>query len=668
MGCLLAVLASALSAATAFGEGSVDFNTGENTRWRNPLILVGPLPPTIPHSRYPVFRVYAQAGETIQMGSSAMGLAGGIDDIRVYAPGTDFASASDPAAPAPFPADPVFSTQIFDCNTDSPGTGRIATRAQELTGPEASPDADPDTWTPCDFTAPADGSYPIVMMPFAAAGTFPPATQLVGTPVTTTQQGNEIAIWDVTVRDAGVVQPGRLFSHRLTFSERAPAGLGANSASYLYTPAGYQYRVSLFGHRGQVWDMAANDRGVIDAATGERTFASFQWGLDDSSNTLVHTEALAPQLSDPDKALDSKFPIFFNPTDPVAVSGPGGLGPTRGFAAAPISPSGALTGLSFTGTGGEQGGAPQGSGGAIRFQSPPQLDGLGYTTEIDLNQNGTFGDANDLVDSRADLSSAGNSVAWNGQDANGATPACGTYKYRVRSTLAEAHFTMSDVEVSGGTQIERLSLPNDPALGDPSAASYNDIDPYKGTPVTNTSPVEVNQGTSGPTFHGWSANTGNADFVDTWMRLPEVVSSGTLRVLCPTEALPKPKLKITKKANRQSVRPGGQASYKIVVRNVGKGVASKVRVCDRMPSQLVLVRAGADNKVPCWTVDRLQPGAKRSFNVLARVRSGASGRARNVATVKAKNAKKLRKADASVRVGSASPSACAASLLASASC
>jgi hypothetical protein len=40
-----------------------------------------------------VLHAYARAGETIDMGSSAMGL-GGIADILVYTPGTGFASAT----------------------------------------------------------------------------------------------------------------------------------------------------------------------------------------------------------------------------------------------------------------------------------------------------------------------------------------------------------------------------------------------------------------------------------------------------------------------------------------------------------------------------------------------------------------------------------------------
>jgi uncharacterized repeat protein (TIGR01451 family) len=606
---LLAVCASAFSAAPAFGEGSVDFNQGGATDLRNGL-AAQPM-------RYTVLRVYARAGETIQMGSNAMGNAGTVDNILVYPPGTSFASSTNAAQPAQLPTDPVFSTDIFDCNADDPGTGRINNRAEELAG--AAPN--PGGWTPCEFTAPADGIYPIVMLSINLNG-FPVAGT-VGTP--TSNSGFALSMWDVTVRDAGgAVQPGRLFSNRFAlFAGTSPTGLNSNPVSHLYTPAGYQYRVSFFSHNGQAWEMAANSRGVVDAATGERIFASFQYGTGDSGSGVppTHTEAVAPQLSAPDLGSDERFPIFVRPADSVAITGAGGLGATRGYASAPISPSGALSGLAFTGAGGAQGGTAQGSGGSIGFQSPAQMDGLGYTVELDLNQNGTFGDGADVVNGTGDLSGGGNSFAWNGQDANGATPACGSYAYRVRSTLAEAHFTMSDVESSGGTQIERLSLPGDPALGDPLGASYNDIDPYKGTPVTSASPVAVNQGTSGPGFHTWSPDTGNTDFVDTWMRLPEVVSSATLRVCSPPPP-PPGEVSVDKRASDGRVVVGDTVTYRLLAKNNSAGQADGVVVEDIVPSRLDVRGASSTqgdctvsgNRVRC-EVGALASGAEATVTV-----------------------------------------------------
>jgi uncharacterized repeat protein (TIGR01451 family) len=622
--CLVAMLVSALPAAPAFGEGSVDLSTSTNLNsGRNTLRMHGAGAPVVAWTnRYSILRVYARAGETVQMGSSAMGLAGGSDDILVYPPGTSFASATDPNARAPLPSDPVFATDVFDCNVDDPGTGRIASRAEELAGPAPNPGG----WAACEFTAPADGIYAIVMMPFNPSGTLGLSTGSIANPLVTTAQGAQISIWDVTVRDAGgVVQPGRLFTNRLYLHLR-PAGVFPNSvtadtSAHVLTPAGYEYHVTMFRLAGLEWEVTANDGGVVDATTGAPISASFQWGNADPANTLVYTNAIAPQLTDPDQAEDSKFPLFFRPVDPVAINGQGGLAATRGYASAPISPSGALSGLAFAGAGGEQGATTRGAGGTIRFASPPQLEGRGYTVEIDLNNNGTFGDANDVVDATGHLSSASeNTYAWSGKDAGGATPACGTtYPYRVRSTLAEPHFTLSDVEnETGGIEIERLSLPGDPALGNPFGASYNDIDPYKGTAVTNTSPAAVNQGTSGPGFHAWSLSSGDTDFVDTWVELPEVSASGTLRVLCPGE------VSVDKRASDGRVVVGDTVTYRLVAKNNSAGQADGVVVEDRVPSKLDVRSASSTqgdcdvsgNRVRC-EIGTLAAGAEATVTVRA---------------------------------------------------
>jgi uncharacterized repeat protein (TIGR01451 family) len=562
------------------------------------------------------------------MGNSAMGRIitfpppthPGDGDIRVYPPNTSFASSTDPSRPAKLASDPVLSTAIFDCNVDDPGTGQMSTRAEELAGPLPSPGG----YTPCEYAVPADGIYSIIMTPVRIGGAGG-GGGLVGTPIITQNQGGTLSLWDVTVRDgAGQVHSGRLFSHRFSVSETdQPTGPGpSNALVYLYTRAGYQYRVGLFDHRGLDWELVANDRGVVDATSGERLFSSFQWASSDvtNDNTQVHFEAAAPQIKDPDRANDDKHPIFLRPPDPAVISGNGGLVDSSGFAAAPISPSTALSALSFTGAGGERGSTSHGSGGTIGFTSPSQMAGLGYTVEIDTNANGTFGDGSDFVDDSSDLASSGsNAFAWNGRDGAGAPAACGTtYRYRVRATMAEAHFTMSDVENSGGTQIERLSLPGDPALGNPFAASYNDVDPYKHTAVTNASPAAVTEGISGPGFHAWSANTGNGDFVDTWVRLPEVVSTGSLQVACVHD------LSVKKTASAARVTVGDTVTYTLTAANAGPDAASDVTVSDTVPSQLDVRSASSTqgrctvtgNKVSC-AVGALGAGASAKVTVNA---------------------------------------------------
>jgi uncharacterized repeat protein (TIGR01451 family) len=678
---------AASSASSVFAEGSVELSTGGDARQRNQLLMGGAasLNPQN-RNRYSILRVYARAGETIQLGSSAMGLAGGSDDILVYGPGTSFASSSDPEARAPFPTDPVFSTDVFNCNSDDPGTGRIATRAEELAGPEPSAgDVDAATWIPCELTAPADGIYAIVMMPLdpqSNTGT----SGTVANPSVSTNQGAILSIWDVTIRDAaGTVRPGRLFSHRLSLMA-PPFGTPPNVSSYVQSRFGYLYRVDLFAQNGAQWELAADDRGVVEAVSGERTFASFQWGTGAVGDTaIVHTQALAPQITGPDRALDGNHPIFFRPPDPSTISGPGGLGETRGYASAPIAPATGLSNLSFTGDGGGQGVTGAGAGGTIEFDSPPQMAGFDYAIEIDLDGNGAFGDASDVADAAHQLAASGqNSYAWDGLDAGGAAPGCGTYEYRLRSTLTEAHVLVSDVDNSAGTRIERLSLPDDPALVDPLAVSYDDLDPYKGTPVTNASPGAITDGISGPTFHAFTSASGRADFVDNWMRLPEISATGSFEVCIPDSPDPptdspagdfpagdpppggsptanardgnsptanapigrggddagpvrrRPRLRLAMTATERRIRAGDVAKYTLRVTNPSPRAVRHVRVCDRLPAGVVLVASSRRARISkgrhCWTARRLPALTTRSYTLTVRALAGTAGRRVNRAT------------------------------------
>ncbi len=659
-----AAVALLVPATSAFGEGSVDLNTGPDSAQRHNL--AGET------SNYTVLRVYARAGEKLQMGSSTMwsGFPGppGANpsktqnaNILVYPPGTSFASQADPAARAALVTDPVFDTELFDCKAaTTPPAGFIRTRAQELAGP--LPNA--GGYTPCEYTAPASGIYPVVMVPVSPGTPAGESSSPVGNPTLGAIQRGHISIWDVTVRDAaGTVKPGRVFTNRLSVAgSTSPSVSGVDS--FFYTPSGYEYRVNFAEHAGAVWVMTANDKGVVDAATKERTFASFRWGTNDviNNNTRVHFEADAPQIEAPDVADDSRYPVFFNRPDPEAISGPGALGEVRGYATSPISPGSAFSNLALDG-GLPPGVIPvSGSGGTLRFSSPPQMEGLDYALEIDIDRNGTFGNGPDVVH-RAQLSDSGaNEFAWNGKDGAGVNPPCGDYTFQVRSTLAEAHLTQSDVEGSAGTRIERLSLPGDPVLGDPLAANFNDVDPFKNTAATNTSPSAVTQGTSGGSFHAWSPNTGNTDFVDTWMRLPEVGATGAFEV-CATEALDPPPtpsppnvqpppvsqkkarlsrtaLRIEKDALDERVRAGQETRFRIKVTNTTRRTTiSGVTVTDVLPSGLAYVRANRRasmrNGSPRWSFT-LKPRQSKTITVRVRAARGLEdGKLVNSASVKA---------------------------------
>jgi uncharacterized repeat protein (TIGR01451 family) len=190
----------------------------------------------------------------------------------------------------------------------------------------------------------------------------------------------------------------------------------------------------------------------------------------------------------------------------------------------------------------------------------------------------------------------------------------------VRSTLAEAHFTQFDVERSGGTQIERLSLPGDPALGDPLAASYDDVDPYRGTAVSNASPAAVSDGESGATFHSWTTSP-DLSLVDTWVRLPVVAATGTLELRC---APPPSAVSVDKRASDGRVVVGDAVVYRLVASNNGAGPADDVVVEDRVPTKLDVRGASstqgdctvAGNRVRC-ELGELGAGAEATVTVRA---------------------------------------------------
>jgi uncharacterized repeat protein (TIGR01451 family) len=116
-----------------------------------------------------------------------------------------------------------------------------------------------------------------------------------------------------------------------------------------------------------------------------------------------------------------------------------------------------------------------------------------------------------------------------------------------------------------------------------------------------------------------------------------------------------PKLVLRKSAGRNVVHPGEVFSYRIVVRNVGRGPALRVRVCDQPSADLEIVRAPGAEQVSarraCWDVKVLRADRTRTFTVIARVLTGADpGVKPNTAAAEAANVRGVRRSRARVRV------------------
>jgi uncharacterized repeat protein (TIGR01451 family) len=283
----------------------------------------------------------------------------------------------------------------------------------------------------------------------------------------------------------------------------------------------------------------------------------------------------------------------------------------------------------------------------------------------------------------------------------------------VTSTLPAVHLVQSDTQNEAGTKIERLSLPADPLLGDPLAASYDDVDPDKGSAVTNAAPSAVSEGISGPTFHAWSASSAHAVFTDTWASSHAVNGTGAFEVTCPTVSAPPggtpptggtlptdgtspttgapatnppsrpgkhkkhkhhtnhakikaPRLSLALTADATRAHPSSVLGYRITVTNPGGTAARDVKVCDSPPAGQRVLRTfpSADGKdEPCWAIPALPAGARRVFQLTAMVEPlSASGVQRNGARATAANVKGVRRDQVAVQVGTLPETACGSRL------
>jgi uncharacterized repeat protein (TIGR01451 family) len=98
-----------------------------------------------------------------------------------------------------------------------------------------------------------------------------------------------------------------------------------------------------------------------------------------------------------------------------------------------------------------------------------------------------------------------------------------------------------------------------------------------------------------------------------------------------------PTLVLRKVSNKHVVDSGDTIQFTITIRALGKGKATNLRVCDRLPRRLAFVRtpgATMSGGRACWRIPSISAGQSRSFHVVVRASSvqGATVRT-NVATV-----------------------------------
>lgn len=484
-------------------EGSVDLTDANNggfrpfLEYRSDLFIGGQIP------RQSIIKVYAQPGETINLGSSAMafGIGGGNGDIRFTAP------------------DGVTTNT---CSAVAPNTGFIQNRAAEVAGSGTG-------YTPCTVTVGAN-QRGIWRIEFISPNVGSTANPNLLTPVNNdwvqpTGVGY-VAAWDVTVRNpGGAALDGRAYANYLALNLGGnTAGPVLESQTFIQTDIGYLYEVDLNGIDPFGFIFFANNKGFRDA-DGNPLYQSVP-----IAGSNVHSPA------DPDTAADITYKIFFNrPNADLPTDAP--IDPRDGsttWLVRPPAPIPTITDDSFKFVGKE--GTP-GRAGSKPAPPPPELGGNflftatgagNYVITIDANRDGILGNANDRI-LRGRTTGGPVNVNWDGLDGQGRPLRAGATAYdsKLIFFVGDVHFPFLDPENNpNGLTITNLNTGNDRVY-------YNDSGlTLIGNPTDPISALDGLPSSSG--VHrfgdGTGAGFGNNNGIDTWTSLfnPIVLSGGIL--------------------------------------------------------------------------------------------------------------------------------------------
>ncbi|MBK9014118.1 MAG: gliding motility-associated C-terminal domain-containing protein [Saprospiraceae bacterium] len=438
---LLALVLMVLPGAGLWAEGSMDFVGYPGYRLffdnRNEQQL----------------KVYAAEGETINVGASHVGIAGGF--IRVYRP------------------DGVM-VATFD-GTGGGNTAIIYNNWQELEGPTGGAG-----YTPGTVIVPVGqgGVWTVQMgFPVYEAASFlnllnsDPWDRATHQPITPTV----ITAWDITVSTGGAanaggtMKSGRVYSNEYV-SVISQNGYMTSPLFYVLTKGGYLYEVQFMETDPYRFPITSVSRGIVNGS-GEPTYNSHQRAdVSRSDNPLAwvlgQNYYYEPQAADyaPNNLINNK--IFLNEPDQTMPETamvtdifrsnthttwlfhmPSSVEPEiTGFELNAFNPSGSdcLPGSLQTGL-----------GAWIHFEST--LGGVAFLT-LDLNNNGSFTDSVDLTLNK-NIIVGPDSIFWNGKDGKGnVIPATSnfTFGYKLELRDGETHILLTDIENNAGGVIFKL--------------------------------------------------------------------------------------------------------------------------------------------------------------------------------------------------------------------
>ena len=388
--------------------------------------------------------VYAQAGEVILLGQRNRSNGG---NIFVYGPQASFGNKGDE----------TWGTAVFTCSTQT-GRGTIASRAQELAGPNS---ADltatvPNGFDPCWYVAPTTGIYG-VRFTQASSGNQT-NTALISDPVVSTTL---VSAWDVTVRpDVSSLDDlnGRVFTYAWAIYLTANNRYLENELHYVSSD-GYRYRQTFRGADPNRAVFFANAKGFIDGGAPlykdvRGSNQNVNAGTSFSAGVTVERPA---------------YPIFFSDVDPA---GPNAAEVNRVLTAlaiphAPLQPL--LTSPTFVGNmGGHT--STVSAGGLFTFDTQNTL-----TYEIVIRRGAVApgADPNHPAGCLDDYDPANvcnrvltgvaltgsHAILWDGLDNDGHPFPIGNYDFQIVGRNGEIHFPMFDLEGNrdGGPTLEKLN-------------------------------------------------------------------------------------------------------------------------------------------------------------------------------------------------------------------
>ncbi|MBE9562084.1 MAG: DUF11 domain-containing protein, partial [Proteobacteria bacterium] len=507
-----------------------------------------------------IIKVYVNAGEQINLGSSVPFSANGDADIVYRSP---------------------LGGQDGSCNVLETGFGLIDTLAKEQSGPLPNTDG----YTPCTLTATETGVYEIE---FRAPKFTTKFVKLAGSLATKQfpiddSQGHGIAAWDVTVfktpNDSTTEQQGRVYANYLPLTV-GNFDRSINLITYFLTNDGYLYRSNLNGMEPYEFMFFANDVGIKDN-NNESINRSIGKALIESGTYNIHNP------NQPDTATDITHKLFLNspnldlPLDQL-VDTPNGKTWLRSIPKdLPV-----IDDFKFTGDEGSDGYAGTiPLEGSFSFSIDRELK---YFLTIDINNNGIFGDDIDVMLPGKTVVGM-NTMDWDGRDGDGnpAPPKEANYNAKFNFMLGNIHFPFWDVENDpNGFILERMDC-----------TKSCDVIYYNHSDIANSNSPELISALGGVSSnsgkHAFDNKFGDNNILDIW-----TFPNATQQIEIETSFKLKQAEISVSKTHTTDVKPlkGGPVTYIITVKNNGPSDITGIGVKDNLPATVT-------DPLPLWVCE-----------------------------------------------------------------